>query len=95
MLKRFVTLPISPLTSLCLFLSLPRPQSLPAKNEKILRVEMCPLQKLYYKYVLTRNFEQLNKGSRGATTSLLNIVIQVIYRRCCLRLFLALSFLYS
>ena len=36
-------------------------KSLPPKNERILRVPMTPLQKQYYKWILTRNFKELNK----------------------------------
>ena len=32
-------------------------RSLPPKNERILRVDMTPLQRQYYKWVLTRNFK--------------------------------------
>lgn len=34
-------------------------RSLPPKNERILRVDMTPLQRQYYKWVLTRNFKVL------------------------------------
>jgi chromodomain-helicase-DNA-binding protein 1 len=37
-------------------------KSLPPKNERILRVEMTPLQRQYYKWILSRNFKELNKG---------------------------------
>lgn len=36
-------------------------KSLPPKNERILRVPMSPLQKQYYKWILSRNFKELNK----------------------------------
>lgn len=42
-------------------------KSLPPKNERILRVEMTPLQKQYYKWILNRNFEALNKVSWPGT----------------------------
>lgn len=43
----------------------PRPvQSLPPKNERILRVGMTPLQRQYYRWILTRNFKELNKVSK-------------------------------
>jgi chromodomain-helicase-DNA-binding protein 1 len=32
-------------------------RSLPPKNERILRVDMTPLQRQYYKWILTRNFK--------------------------------------
>lgn len=51
----------------------PRPapaQSLPPKNERILRVGMTPLQRQYYRWILTRNFKELNKaGARGGWPS--------------------------
>nr|CAB3455221.1 unnamed protein product [Digitaria exilis] len=40
-------------------------KSLPPKIERILRVDMSPLQKQYYKWILERNFQNLNKGVRG------------------------------
>ena len=40
-------------------------KSLPAKVEQILRMEMSALQKQYYKWILTRNFAQLNKNVKG------------------------------
>ena len=50
-------------------------KSLPPKNERILRVGMTPLQKRYYRWILTRNFRDLNRGARGgAQVSLLNII---------------------
>lgn len=39
--------------------------SLPPKTERILRVEMTPLQRQYYKWILSRNFKELNKGEQG------------------------------
>jgi len=36
-------------------------KSLPPKNERILRVDMTPLQKQFYKWILGRNFRELNK----------------------------------
>jgi hypothetical protein len=40
--------------------------SLPPKTERILRVEMTPLQRQYYKWILARNFKELNKGGPPA-----------------------------
>ncbi len=37
-------------------------KSLPPKNERILRVDMTPLQKQFYKWILGRNFQELNKA---------------------------------
>eukprot|EP00884_Botryococcus_braunii_P018071 jgi/Botrbrau1/4948/Bobra.0122s0026.1 len=57
-------------------------KSLPPKNERILRVEMSPLQKQYYRWILTRNFRELNKGTKGgAQVSLLNIITEL--KKCC------------
>lgn len=42
----------------------PLVQSLPPKHEKILRVGMTPLQRQYYRWILTRNFKELNKVGR-------------------------------
>ena len=39
-------------------------KSLPPKSERILRVGMTPLQKRYYRWILTRNFKDLNRVSR-------------------------------
>ncbi|THG18520.1 hypothetical protein TEA_015218 [Camellia sinensis var. sinensis] len=47
-------------------------KSLPPKIERILRVEMSPLQKQYYKWILERNFHDLNKGVRGNQQKLPN-----------------------
>ena len=53
-------------------------RSLPPKNERILRVEMSPLQKQYYKWILQRNFRELNKGQKGsANMALLNIIMEL------------------
>uniref|UniRef100_A0A1D1Y7W7 Chromodomain-helicase-DNA-binding protein 1 n=2 Tax=Anthurium amnicola TaxID=1678845 RepID=A0A1D1Y7W7_9ARAE len=56
-------------------------KSLPPKIERILRVDMSPLQKQYYKWILERNFHNLNKGVRGNQVSLLNIVVEL--KKCC------------
>ena len=44
-------------------------RSLPPKNERILRVAMSPLQKQYYKWILTRNFKELNKARPACSIS--------------------------
>lgn len=46
-------------------------KSLPPKNERILRVPMTPLQRQYYRWILTRNFKELNKVSVVAVGLLL------------------------
>eukprot|EP00767_Chilomastix_cuspidata_P003568 gnl/Chilomastix_cuspidata/369.p1 GENE.gnl/Chilomastix_cuspidata/369~~gnl/Chilomastix_cuspidata/369.p1 ORF type:complete len:2479 (+),score=1000.07 gnl/Chilomastix_cuspidata/369:1910-9346(+) len=52
-------------------------KDLPPKIERILRVGTSALQKRYYKWILSKNYEQLAKGSRGSKVSLLNIVAQL------------------
>lgn len=56
-------------------------KSLPAKVEQILRVEMTPIQKQYYKWILTKNYNALRKGVKGSTNTFLNIVIEL--KKCC------------
>ncbi|KYQ89093.1 chromo domain-containing protein [Tieghemostelium lacteum] len=52
-------------------------KSLPPKTERILRVDFAPLQKKYYKWILAKNFNELNKGVKGEKTTLLNIVTEL------------------
>jgi chromodomain-helicase-DNA-binding protein 4 len=40
-------------------------QDLPSKSEFIVRIDLSPMQKKHYKYILTRNFEALNAKSGG------------------------------
>uniref|UniRef100_A0A671RE06 Chromodomain-helicase-DNA-binding protein 4-like n=1 Tax=Sinocyclocheilus anshuiensis TaxID=1608454 RepID=A0A671RE06_9TELE len=54
---------------------------MPSKTELILRVELSPMQKKYYKYILTRNFEALNTRGGGNQVSLLNVVMDL--KKCC------------
>ena len=61
-------------------------KSLPAKVEQILRVEMTSLQRQYYKWILTKNYNALRKGNKGSTTTFLNIVIEL--KKCCNHAFL-------
>ncbi|MEW5309897.1 MAG: hypothetical protein WDW38_001742 [Sanguina aurantia] len=56
-------------------------KSLPPKNERILRVQMSPLQRQYYKWILSKNFKELNKGTRGGQISLLNVITEL--KKCC------------
>ncbi|KAJ1526021.1 hypothetical protein ONE63_009194 [Megalurothrips usitatus] len=56
-------------------------KSLPAKVEQILRVEMTTVQKQYYKWILTKNYNALRKGVKGSSTTFLNIVIEL--KKCC------------
>ncbi|XP_031587092.1 chromodomain-helicase-DNA-binding protein 2 isoform X1 [Oreochromis aureus] len=61
-------------------------KSLPAKVEQILRVEMSAQQKQFYKWILTRNYKALAKGTRGSSTGFLNIVMEL--KKCCNHSFL-------
>uniref|UniRef100_A0A8C9TUK7 Chromodomain helicase DNA binding protein 3 n=1 Tax=Scleropages formosus TaxID=113540 RepID=A0A8C9TUK7_SCLFO len=56
-------------------------KNMPAKTELIVRVELSPMQKKYYKYILTRNFEALNSKGGGNQVSLLNIMMDL--KKCC------------
>lgn len=49
--------------------------------EQILRVEMTSIQKQYYKWILTKNYNALRKGAKGSTGTFLNIVIEL--KKCC------------
>ncbi|XP_044212192.1 chromodomain-helicase-DNA-binding protein 2 isoform X2 [Thunnus albacares] len=61
-------------------------KSLPAKVEQILRVDMSAQQKQFYKWILTRNYKALSKGSRGSSAGFLNIVMEL--KKCCNHSFL-------
>ena len=50
--------------------------NLPSKMERILRVELSPLQKQLYKWILTKNFKELNKGN-SKPSSLLNVLCEL------------------
>ncbi|RVE66822.1 hypothetical protein OJAV_G00111280 [Oryzias javanicus] len=54
---------------------------MPSKTELIVRVELSPMQKKYYKYILTKNFDALNTKGGGNQVSLLNVVMDL--KKCC------------
>lgn len=56
-------------------------KNMPSKSEFIVRVDLAPMQKKYYKYILTRNFEALNTKGGGHQVSLLNIMMDL--KKCC------------
>ncbi|UYV68737.1 CHD5 [Cordylochernes scorpioides] len=56
-------------------------KNIPSKSEFIVRVDLAPVQKKYYKYILTRNFEALNSKGGGHQVSLLNIMVDL--KKCC------------
>ncbi|XP_067828128.1 chromodomain-helicase-DNA-binding protein 3 isoform X3 [Heptranchias perlo] len=56
-------------------------KNMPSKTELIVRVELSTMQKKYYKFILTRNFEALNSKGGGNQVSLLNIMMDL--KKCC------------
>lgn len=56
-------------------------KGIPAKSEFIVRVDLASMQKKYYKYILTRNFEALNSKGSGHQVSLVNIMMDL--KKCC------------
>lgn len=56
-------------------------KSLPAKIEQILRVDMTTQQKQFYKWILTKNYDELNKGTKGSTSSFINVCMEL--KKCC------------
>ncbi|XP_065889551.1 chromodomain-helicase-DNA-binding protein 4-like isoform X2 [Dysidea avara] len=55
-------------------------KNMPAKRELIVRVDLSPMQKRYYRYILTKNFEALNlRGSHQV--SLMNVMMDL--KKCC------------
>jgi chromodomain-helicase-DNA-binding protein 1 len=57
-------------------------KSLPAKVEQILRVDMTTQQKQFYKWILTKNYDELNKGTRSSSSSsFINVIMEL--KKCC------------
>lgn len=56
-------------------------KNMPSKSEFIVRVDLAGLQKKYYKWILTKNFEALNSKSGGQQVSLINIMMDL--KKCC------------
>lgn len=56
-------------------------KSMPSKSEFIVRIDMSPIQRKYYKLILTKNYEALQSKIGGGHQSLLNIVMQL--KKCC------------
>jgi chromodomain-helicase-DNA-binding protein 1 len=56
-------------------------KSLPAKVEQILRVDMTAQQKQYYKWILTRNYQELSKGVKGSINGFINLIMEL--KKCC------------
>jgi chromodomain-helicase-DNA-binding protein 4 len=51
-------------------------KNMPSKSEFIVRTNLAPMQKKFYKNILTHNFDALRAKS-GASTSLLNIMVEL------------------
>ena len=51
-------------------------KSMPSKSEFIVRTNLAPMQKKFYRNILTRNFESLRAKS-GAQSSLLNVMMEL------------------
>jgi chromodomain-helicase-DNA-binding protein 4 len=51
-------------------------KSMPSKSEFIVRTNLAPMQKKFYKSILTHNFEALRAKS-GAQSSLLNVMMEL------------------
>ena len=56
-------------------------RSLPAKREKILLVQMTPLQRRYARWIIARNYRDLNRGVKGKKASLSNVIMEL--KKCC------------
>jgi len=54
-------------------------QSMPSKSEFIVRVELSPMQKKYYKFILTRNFEALNPKGGGQQVIVIACYLCIMY----------------
>ncbi|OAF70184.1 hypothetical protein A3Q56_02080 [Intoshia linei] len=55
-------------------------KSMPSKHELIVRVDLSAMQKKYYKFILTRNYEALS-GKGSSHVSLLNVMMDL--KKCC------------
>lgn len=56
-------------------------KGMPSKSEFIVRVDLANLQKKYYKWILTKNFEALNSKGGGQQVSLINVMMDL--KKCC------------
>ena len=52
-------------------------KSLPSKKEKIVLVEMSAMQRKYSRWIIARNYRDLNKGVKGKKSSLSNIIVEL------------------
>lgn len=56
-------------------------KNMPSKSEFIVRVELSAVQKKFYKFILTKNYEALNSKSGGNSCSLINVMMDL--KKCC------------
>lgn len=56
-------------------------KGLASKSEFIVRTNLSPLQRKFYRYILARNFEGLNSRGGAHNSSLLNIMMDL--KKCC------------
>lgn len=56
-------------------------KNMPSKTELIVRVDLSVMQKKYYKFILTKNYEALNSKSGGNSCSLINVMMDL--KKCC------------
>uniref|UniRef100_A0AC35UAD7 PHD-type domain-containing protein n=1 Tax=Rhabditophanes sp. KR3021 TaxID=114890 RepID=A0AC35UAD7_9BILA len=54
---------------------------MPTKSELIVPIDLAPMQKKWYKNILTKNFEALNIKNGGNALSLSNILMEL--KKCC------------
>lgn len=52
-------------------------KSLPPKHERILAVDMAPMQRKYYRWIIRGNFRELNRGVKGKKSQLTNICMEL------------------
>uniref|UniRef100_UPI00358F9DE4 chromodomain-helicase-DNA-binding protein 4-like isoform X2 n=1 Tax=Myxine glutinosa TaxID=7769 RepID=UPI00358F9DE4 len=56
-------------------------KDMPSKTELIVRVDLSSMQKKYYKFILTRNYDALKSKGGGNQVSLINIMMDL--KKCC------------
>ncbi|VDD75410.1 unnamed protein product [Mesocestoides corti] len=56
-------------------------KNMPSKGEFIVRVELSPMQKKFYKFILTKNFDALSCRGGGTQPSLINVMMDL--KKCC------------
>uniref|UniRef100_A0A0N4ZGI1 DNA helicase n=1 Tax=Parastrongyloides trichosuri TaxID=131310 RepID=A0A0N4ZGI1_PARTI len=54
---------------------------MPTKSELIVPIDLAPMQRKWYKNILTKNFEALNVKNGGTAMSLTNVLMEL--KKCC------------